>query len=92
MSFIKNYISEDDYNDMLEMYEPTVLENVNEENFWQIVNFLKQEKINDIKSIVILYFNLFLLDINDFKKQYFKLKEKYSDINQNLDILEEFYE
>lgn len=96
MNFIANYISEEEYNDMLRIFGPSIFEKMDESNFWKIANFLKSQNISVIEDIVITYFPMFLIDYKDFIEKFEKLKSNYVNINDalidDLSILEEIYE
>lgn len=77
-----------------EKYEKEVLKNLDIHNINRIIEFLKEEKVTYIDELLTDYLDLFLIDSNDFKNRFYKLKEKYGNnlveiISYNMNILEE---
>ena len=83
-------------NDILNKYEPSVIKNIDKENFMKIVSFLTEKKCDFIDELVEDYLDLFSFDYEEFVKKYNRLEETYkgnllNEIKDDMNILEEFY-
>ena len=83
-------------NEIKEKYSESIIKNLNKENFYKILNFLKQEKCDYIDDIISDYLDLFNFEYNDFVEKYNKLNEKYNKeflnkASEDMNLLEEFY-
>ncbi len=97
MNFLEKYLNEEEINEIINTYEPTILNKLKEKNFLNIINDLKQNQIDYIKDIVIYFLDLFLLDYRDFISKFEKIKEvlgaNFKDIiGENINILESMIE
>ena len=72
--------------EILDKYEPFVLKNIDTDNMNRIIEYLIEEKVD--------YLDLFLIESEEFKQRFQKLKIKYGDhvvelIKDDLNLLEE---
>lgn len=82
-------------NDILEKYEIEYIKHLNKENVINIIKYLENENVDYIDELLEDYLDLFVIDYNEFKNRFEKLKEKYGNnlvenIANDLTILEEF--
>lgn len=87
-------ISNINYEELINKFEPHVIKNIDIENLNKIVRFLMIEKFDYIDEIVENYLDLFLIDYEEFVNKYQLLKIKYGEnlvelISEDLGILEE---
>lgn len=93
MNYLNTILDSEDINSIIEVYEENVLLNLDEENIKKIIIFLQENEIEIISDMLINYLDLFLLDIDEFKRRFNNLKERYGEdlkeyLNYKLDILE----
>ena len=77
-------------------YAKSVIKNLNKENFYKIINFLKSSNCDFIEDIISDYLDLFNIDYSEFIKKYNKLNKKYDNnflnmASEDMNLLEEFY-
>ena len=80
---------------LIEKFEISILTKIEKENFKKIITFLVEEKVDYIDELIENYLDLFIIDYDEFKMRFNKLKEYYGDnlvelISENMNILEEF--
>ena len=80
---------------LIEKFEISILTKIEKENFKKIITFLIEEKVDYIYELIENYLDLFIIDYDEFKMRFNKLKEYYGDnlvelISENMNILEEF--
>ncbi len=93
MNFLMKYLDEEEMNQIYDTYEPWLLTTINEENFTNIIRYLKENQIDYIKDIIIYYLDLFLLEYPRFVSKFECIKKElgthYQEIiGDNLNILE----
>lgn len=94
LKFIQKYLDEDDVDTILKVYDASVLENIEPDNFEKIIAYLQKEAIDYIEDIIVTYLDIFLLDALEFQKRWEKLKKQYGNnyyhiLKENMEILEE---
>lgn len=96
MNLLNKYLSVEELNHIYETYDIEFINKIDKENFWKIIGYLKQEKIDFINEIITDALYLFSLDYNNFVTKYKKIKEaipNYSElIGYDLSLLERIYE
>ena len=96
MNLLNKYLSDEELNHIYETYDIEFINKIDEENFWKIISYLKQEKIDFINEIITDALYLFSLDYSDFAAKYEKIKEtipNYSKlIGYDMSLLEKIYE
>ena len=80
--------------EILNKYEPSVLKNIDENNMNKIIEYLLTEKVDYIDELLMEYLDIFLINIEEFKRRFNALKNKYGNnlvelIKEDLNILEE---
>lgn len=80
---------------LIEKFEISILTKIEKKNFKKIITFLVEEKVDYIDELIENYLDLFIIDYDEFKMRFNKLKEYYGDnlvelISENMNILEEF--
>ena len=88
------FINNIDMEELFNKYHISIFKNVSKENLYKIICFLESEQFYYIDEIVLDYFDLFLIDYEDFIKKYELLKKKYGysiveKIAYDMSILEE---
>ena len=86
-----------DINKIKEKFEKSVFENLNKENFYEIIKFLSKEKCDYIDDIVSDYLDLFNIEYDEFINKFTILNSKYKGeflkkAGEDMNLLEEFYE
>lgn len=81
---------------ILEKYEKSILNNINKENMYKIIQFLKLQNCDFIGDILEDYLDLFTFDYKEFVLKYNKLNDKYNnkfleEVSFDMNKLEEFY-
>lgn len=89
-------MTEEQVMELYDKFEPKIFEQVDEENFKRICEFLISEKIDFIDELIMNYFDLFLIEYKDFVNRYQTLKIKYGSnlteqIANDLNLLEELF-
>ena len=92
--FLKEYISEFNYNLTLETYNEDFLNSIDKINFIEIYELLKEKNITCIEDIIVNYLELFTCDKTILEKRIDKLintlGNNYNElINNNLSLLNE---
>jgi len=82
-------------NEIIKKYEIEYFKNLDESNMKKIIIFLKNENIDYIDELIEDYLDLFLIEFEEFKNRYFKLKNIYGEnlaekISNDLNILDNF--
>lgn len=89
-------MSEINYEELVNKYEPSVIKNIDMNNLKKIITFLISEGFDYINEIVENYLDLFLIDYDEFIDKYSRLKNEKKDlvnaISKDLGILEYFFE
>ena len=80
--------------EILDKYEPFVLKNIDTDNMNRIIEYLIEEKVDYIDELLVDYLDLFLIESEEFKQRFQKLKINYGDhavelIKDDLNLLEE---
>jgi len=76
-------------------YENEFIKCLDKENIINIINFLQSENVDYIDELLTNYLDLFLIEYEEFKNRFIKLKNIYGNdlvekIADDLTILEEF--
>lgn len=76
-------------------YENEFIKCLDKENIINIINFLQSENVDYIDELLTNYLELFLIEYEEFKNRFNKLKNTYGNdlvekIADDLTILEEF--
>ena len=84
-------------NKIKEKFENHVLQNLDKENFYKIIEFLSKEKCDYIEDILSDYLDLFNIPYEEFIRKYNILNNKYNGkflekASEDMNMLEEFYE
>jgi len=89
MSFLK-YFDDEEIEQIKETFEENLFSKINEENILKIITYLLENKVDYWKDIFIYYFDLCILDSQEFIEKFEKLKEKYGilEIGEDLSLLE----
>lgn len=92
--FLKNYLSEFYYNQVIDMYDESYLNSINESNFREIYQLFKKYNFVFIEDIILKYLEIFELDFKEVYRGIEKLKNKLGDnymsiISSNMDYLSE---
>ena len=82
-------------NEIFSKYENEFIKCLDKENIVKIVKFLQSEKVDYIDELLTNYLELFLIEYEEFKNKFIKLKNIYGNdlvekIANDLTILEEF--
>lgn len=80
---------------LIDKFEVSVLKKIEKDNFKKIINFLIDEKVDYIDELIDNYLDLFIIDYEEFKIRFNRLKEYYGNnlvnlISEDMSILEEF--
>ena len=60
--------------EILDKYEPFVLKNIDTDNMNRIIEYLIEEKVDYIDELLVDYLDLFLIESEEFKQRFQKLK------------------
>lgn len=95
--FLRKYINEFYYNLVLDNYEISFLNTLDENNFVKIYNLLKEYNFYFIDDIILNYIEIFTLEYDNVKASIMKLKEKLGNdfvyiIGNNMNYLNEILE
>jgi len=74
--FLKMYLSDFNYNLLLEKYTDLYINSLDENNFRDVYLVFKKHNFYFIEDIIINYLEIFELDSNYVEKEILKLKEK----------------
>jgi len=74
--FLQKYISEENYECILEEYNDKFLSTLNEKQFLEVCSILKRNNIYCIEDIIVNFLELFTLEVSDLEKRITKLKEQ----------------
>lgn len=82
-------------NEIIKKYEIEYLKKIDESNVKKIIKFLRNENVDYIDELIEDYLYLFLIEYEEFKTRYYKLKQKYGEnivgeIANDLSILDDF--
>lgn len=80
-------------NNLFNQYEKDLFLNLDKDNYKKILDFLYIEVPEYTEDIVTNYLDLFLINYEDFKDKYNKLKDKYgiNFLKEDISILEQIY-
>lgn len=80
-------------NNLFNQYEKNLFLNIDKDNYKKILNFLYIEVPEYTEDIVTNYLDLFLINYEEFKDKYNKLKDKYgiNFLKEDISILEQIY-
>lgn len=83
-------------NETFEKYSESVLNNLDKDNFNEILNFLIKEKCDCIEDIMEDYLDIFTIDYDEFITRYNKLNKKYNGyyiklVSEDMNLLEEMF-
>lgn len=80
-------------NNLFNQYEKDLLLNLDKDNYKKILDFLYIEVPEYTEDIVTNYLDLFLINYEEFKNKYNKLKDKYgiNFLKEDISILEQIY-
>lgn len=79
-----------------EKFVDSVFKDLDKDNFYKIIFFLKEKKCDFIEDVVEDYLDLFIFDYNEFVKKFNILNKKYDgkflkELSKNMNLFEEFY-
>ena len=80
-----------------ENFDEETISQMDSENVYKIIKYLNDNKVDYIKDLFLLSFDLFLLPVEQFIKQFEKLKFKLGDnfankLGSDLSLIEIMYE
>lgn len=80
-------------NNLFNQYEKDLFLNIDKDNYKKILDFLYLEVPEYTEDIVTNYLDLFLINYEEFKDKYNKLKDKYgiNFLKEDISILEQIY-
>lgn len=80
-------------NNLFNQYEKDLFLNLDKDNYKKILDFLYLEVPEYTEDIVTNYLDLFLINYEEFKDKYNKLKDKYgiNFLKEDISILEQIY-
>ena len=80
-------------NNLFNQYEKDLFLNLDKDNYKKILDFLHLEVPEYTEDIVTNYLDLFLINYEEFKDKYNKLKDKYgiNFLKEDISILEQIY-
>lgn len=80
-------------NNLFNQYEKDLFLNLDKDNYKKILDFLYLEVPEYTEDIVTNYLDLFLINYEEFKDKYNKLKHKYgiNFLKEDISILEQIY-
>lgn len=80
-------------NNLFNQYEKDLFLNLDKDNYKKILDFLYIEVPEYTEDIVTNYLDLFLINYEEFKDKYNKLKAKYgvNFLKEDISILEQIY-
>lgn len=80
-------------NNLFNQYEKDLFLNLDKDNYKKILDFLYIEVPEYTEDIVTNYLDLFLINYEEFKNKYNKLKDKYgiNFLKEDISILEQIY-
>lgn len=80
-------------NNLFNQYEKDLFLNIDKDNYKKILDFLYLEVPEYTEDIVTNYLDLFLINYEEFKNKYNKLKDKYgiNFLKEDISILEQIY-
>ena len=80
-------------NNLFNQYEKDLFLNIDKDNYKKILDFLYIEVPEYTEDIVTNYLDLFLINYEEFKDKYNKLKDKYgiNFLKEDISILEQIY-
>lgn len=93
--FLNNYFSSDDVEDIKNCLSDNVIFNLdsNEKNFVKIIEFFKGLNINNIKELIINYYDLFLNSYSDVCNMFSNISDDdVNNINYDFSYIEKFFE
>lgn len=84
-------------NRILEKYSTSVIQNLNKENMYNIIEFLKKEKCDYIDELLEDYLDLFTIEYKEFMSRYEILNKKFEGLflkiaSEDMNLLEKFFE
>ena len=93
--FLNNYFSSDDVEDIKNCLSDNVIFNLdsNEKNFVKIIEFFKGLNINNIKELIINYYDLFFNSYSDVCNMFSNISDDdVNNINYDFSYIEKFFE
>lgn len=80
-------------NNLFNQYEKDLFLNLDKDNYKKILDFLYIEVPEYTEDIITNYLDLFLINYEEFKDKYNKLKDKYgiNFLKEDISILEQIY-
>lgn len=95
MDVLRYYYDFDELDLLIEGYGAEKVKKLDNDNVYNIILYLEGNKIKYWKDIMNNYFDLFLLNSDDFINRFEKLKQKHNnyleEIGNNIEIIEEMY-
>ncbi len=96
MDYLNQVLSDSDISEIALMYDENFLLSLDSENIERIVNYLIKQNVSCTKAILLYHLDLFLLDFEEFKEKFLKLKEKMGDdfilaLNYRVDLIEKVW-
>lgn len=88
-------MNSDSVEELINKYEPEVFQNIDMNNVDKIIEYLDSENVDYIDELLRDYLDLFLIDLDEFKIRFNKLKQTYGEnvvdmIAEDLSILDNF--
>ena len=88
-------MNSDSVEELINKYEPEVFQNIDMNNVDKIIEYLDSENVDYIDELLRDYLDLFLIDLDEFKTRFNKLKQTYGEnvvdmIAEDLSILDNF--
>lgn len=95
MDVLRYYYDFDELDELADAYGEDKVKKLDNDNVYRIILYLEGNKLKYWKDIMNNYFDLFLLNSDDFINRFEKLKQKYPNydeiIGYNIEIIEEMY-
>lgn len=86
----------DNIDEIMSKFTNSTLKNLNKDNFYKILLFLKKQNCECIDDIVEDYIDIFIIEYEEFVKKYSMLNKKYNGnylnlVNEDMNYLEEMF-
>lgn len=92
--FIERFVNDIYFEEIINNYDESFLNSIDEENFIEIYKLLKQANCYFIEDVILKYLEIFTMDLKSVNDSLMKLREKYGNdymsyIGKNMTILKE---
>jgi len=77
--FLKDFLSEIVYNQIIDNYEDEYLSNIDKNNFFQVLEMFKKYDFYFIEDIILNHLDIFTMDSNDVETKILELKDRLGD-------------